>query len=217
MTGWGSYVAVRYVDGLLAVSPAVAAEAVESGLLLLLLQLQRLDLRLQLLQLVLQVFALLHVLQPASTTAHQQGAELHWLQEAQQPGVFVSPLPLDLHGQPFHVGVLEIQARGVIGEIWCFRGGQRSGRSGVCCYELEDMRMEAELLQLRCNNPGSTYSTNVTESKNSVAVPDMLFWWFPAASVWLSAQRPWPQSDPVSDDPPPSTWNQHRIADMANL
>lgn len=75
----GSYVAVRYVDGLLDVSPAVAAEAVEPGLLLLLLlQLQRLDLRLQLLQLVLQVFALLHVLQPAST--HQQGAELKWLQ-----------------------------------------------------------------------------------------------------------------------------------------
>lgn len=87
ITGRGSYVAVRYVDGLLDVSPAVAAEAVEPGLLLL-LQLQRLDLRLQLLQLVLQVFALLHVLQPASTTAHQQGAELKWLQEASQPGGF---------------------------------------------------------------------------------------------------------------------------------
>lgn len=87
ITGRGSYVAVRYVDGLLDVSPAVAAEAVEAGLLLLLLQLQRLDLRLQLLQLVLQVFALLHVLQPAATTAHQQGAELEWLQEASQPAV----------------------------------------------------------------------------------------------------------------------------------
>lgn len=87
--GRGSYVAVRYVDGLLDVSPAVAPEAVEAGLLLLLLllQLQRLDLRLQLLQLVLQVFALLHVLQPAPTTAHQQGAGLKWLKEASQPGV----------------------------------------------------------------------------------------------------------------------------------
>lgn len=85
ITGRGSYVAVRYVDGLLDVSPAVAAEAVEPGLLLLLLQLQRLDLRLQLLQLVLQVFALLHVLQPAWT--HQRGAELKWRQEASQPGV----------------------------------------------------------------------------------------------------------------------------------
>lgn len=67
ITGQGSYIAVRYVNGLLDVSPGVTTETVEPGLLLLLLllQLQRLDLRLQLLQLVLQMFALLHVLQPA--------------------------------------------------------------------------------------------------------------------------------------------------------
>lgn len=66
MDEWSSaYVAVRYVDGLLDVSPGLTAQVVEAGLLLLLLQLQRLDLRLQLLQLVLQMFALLHVLQPA--------------------------------------------------------------------------------------------------------------------------------------------------------
>lgn len=73
ITGRGSYIAVRYVDGLLDVSSGVTTETVEpSLLLLLLLQLQWLDLCLQLLQLVLQMFALLHVLQPASTTAHQQ-------------------------------------------------------------------------------------------------------------------------------------------------
>lgn len=66
ITGQGSYIAVRYVNGLLDVSPGVTTETVEPGLLLLLLlQLQRLDLRLQLFQLVLQMFALLHVLQPA--------------------------------------------------------------------------------------------------------------------------------------------------------
>lgn len=76
-------VAVRYVDGLLNVSPRLTVEAVHAGLLLLLLQLQGLDLRLELLQLILQVFALLHILQPFS---------------------------LDLHGQPFHVRVLEVEA-----------------------------------------------------------------------------------------------------------
>lgn len=84
ITEQGSYIAVRYVDGLLDVSPGyVTTETVEPGLLLLLLQLQRLDLRLQLLQLVLQMFALLHVLQPASTTRSS-----NWLLEASRPGVW---------------------------------------------------------------------------------------------------------------------------------
>lgn len=129
-----AYIAVRYVDGLLDVSPGVTAEAVEPGLLLLLLQLQRLDLRLQLLQLVLQMFALLHVLQPVPTAAHQRGFSGLW--GAIWAGGLGSPLPLDLHGQPFHVRVLEVEARRVVGQVWGFRGGQRSRRGGVSCYEL---------------------------------------------------------------------------------
>lgn len=77
---------------------------------------------------------------------------------------FSSPLPLNLHGQPFHVGVLEVEARRVVGEVWRFRGGQRSRRSRVSCYQLGDTRAEAELLQLHCNNPHWSDSTNITES-----------------------------------------------------
>lgn len=60
-----TYVAVSYVDWLWDVPPRLTVQVVEAGLLLLLLlQLQRLYLRLELLQLVLKMFALLHVLQP---------------------------------------------------------------------------------------------------------------------------------------------------------
>ncbi|TNN48299.1 hypothetical protein EYF80_041509 [Liparis tanakae] len=85
--GDGAYVAVRLVGGLGGVSPRLAAEAVDAGLLLLLLQLQRLDLRLQLLQLVLQVFALLHVLQPGSLKTHVTNIA-HRLSEATLPEIY---------------------------------------------------------------------------------------------------------------------------------
>lgn len=85
--------------------------------------------------------------------------------------LFSSPLPLNLHGQPFHVRVLEVEARRVVGEVWCFRGGQRSRRSRVSCYELGDTRAEAELLRLHCNNLDSSDSTNITESLNSSVLP----------------------------------------------
>lgn len=136
----GSYVAVRYVDRVLDVSPGVPAEAVESGLLLLmllLLQLQRLDLGLQLLQLVLQMFALLHVLQPASINSINKKRRPAQASGGIPARCVGSPLPLDLHGQPFHVRVLEVEARRIVGEVWGFGGCQRSRRSRVSCYELE--------------------------------------------------------------------------------
>lgn len=193
ITGRGSYIAVRYVNGLLDVSPGVTTETVEPGLLLLLLQLQRLDLRLQLLQLVLQMFALLHVLQPASTRRSS-----HRLQEA-------------ILGQ---VCRLTSPSRSPWTTFSCrspwSRGAQNRRGSLVLRGGPEEQEERSTLRWAGGNVNGGRVVVIHTLIMQiirlyGITVPGMWFWWSPAASVWLSAQHPWPQSDPVSDDLPPST------------
>lgn len=138
-----TYVAMRYVDRLLNVSPRLAAEVVQAGLLLLLLQLQRLDLGLQFLQLVLQMFALLHVLQPASTQTRRKQADPNCSSASVTMWDWHSPLSLDLHRQPFHVRVLEVEARRcrVVGKVRWSGWGRRSRGSRAGCYELKDQHV----------------------------------------------------------------------------
>lgn len=61
-----------------------------------------------------------------------------------------SPLPLDLHGQPFHVRVFEVEARWcwLVGEVRCFGRSRGSGGRSVSCYELEDGRKKTHVGQV---------------------------------------------------------------------